>query len=150
VNLASGSKIQAIGTMMACMMFNDDSDVHHIFPKAYIKKTFNSKKDYNQIANFAYTQSEINISIKDKPPFEYFGEILEQCRGGEVKYGAITDMEVLKTNMKQNCIPESVFDMSIENYHDFLNERRKLMAKKLKPITKVFNHMRNSAALLPS
>ena len=31
VNLASGSKIQAIGTMMACMMFNDDDESIHPF-----------------------------------------------------------------------------------------------------------------------
>ena len=119
-------------------MIQERGDVHHIFPKAYIKKTFNSKKDYNQIANFVYTQSEINISIKDKPPFEYFGEVLKQCDDGPVKYGAITDMEVLKTNMKQNCIPESVLDMSIESYHDFLKQRRKLMAKKIENYYKSF------------
>lgn len=112
-------------------MIQERGDVHHIFPKGYIKKTFNSKKDYNQIANFTYTQSEINLAIKDKPPFEYFGEVLSQCKGGSVKYGGITDMETLKENMKQNCIPESVFNMSIESYHDFLDQRRKLMAEKI-------------------
>ena len=112
-------------------MIQERGDVHHIFPKAYIKKTFNSKKDYNQIANLVYAQSEINLSIKDKPPFEYFGEVLEQCNGGPTKYGGITDLEVLKINMKQNCIPESVFTMSVEKYNDFLKERRELMAKKI-------------------
>jgi len=112
-------------------MIQERGDVHHIFPKAYIKKTFNSKKEYNQIANLVYAQSEINLSIKDKPPFEYFGEVLEQCNGGPVKYGGITDLEVLKINMKQNCIPESVFNMSVEKYNDFLKERRELMAKKI-------------------
>lgn len=112
-------------------MIQERGDVHHIFPKAYIKKTFNSKKDYNQIANLVYAQSEINLSIKDKPPFEYFGEVLEQCNGGPVKYGGITDLEVLKINMTQNCIPESVFTMSVEKYTDFLKERRELMAKKI-------------------
>ena len=119
-------------------MIQERGDVHHIFPKAYIKKTFNNRKDYNQIANFVYTQSEINIRIKDKPPFEYFGEILKQCEGGLTKYGAITDIEVLKTNMKQNCIPESIFDMSIESYHDFLKQRRKLIAKKIENYYKSF------------
>ena len=112
-------------------MMQERGDDHHIFPKNYIKKKSNDTKVYNQIANFVYTQSEINNAIKDKPPKEYFGEILEQCRGGEKKYGAITDMETLKINLKQNCIPESVFNMTIENYHDFLKERRVLMAKKI-------------------
>ena len=113
-------------------MVAERGDVHHIFPKAYVKKTFNSKRDYNQIANLVYTQSEINVAIKDKPPFEYFGELLKQCDGGDVKYGCITDIEVLKENMQQNCIPESVFGMSVESYHGFLKQRRMLMAKKIK------------------
>ena len=112
-------------------MMQERGDDHHIFPKNYIKKKYNDTKVYNQIANFVYTQSEINNAIKDKPPKEYFGEILEQCRGGEKKYGAITDMETLKINLKQNCIPESVFNMTIENYSDFLKQRRVLMAKKI-------------------
>ena len=42
------------------------SDVHHIFPKKYLKKEGMSKGRYNQIGNYALTQSEINISIGDQ------------------------------------------------------------------------------------
>ena len=113
-------------------MVEERGDLHHIFPKAYIKKTFNNKRDYNQIANLVYAQSEINSSIKDTPPLEYFADVLKQCDGGPVKYGGIIDAKTLKTNMEQNCIPESIFDMSIEKYHIFLKDRRELMAKKIK------------------
>ena len=34
--------------------------------------------------------------------------------------------------MKQNCIPTSVFNMKIDDYHEFLNQRKKLMAEKIK------------------
>jgi len=44
VNLASGSKIQAIGTMMACMMFNDDSNVHPFYVEAKNYPGFDAKK----------------------------------------------------------------------------------------------------------
>jgi len=107
-------------------------DVHHIFPKNFLKKRFNNKRDYNQIANLVYTQTEINIGIKDKPPSEYFTEILEQCKNGEVRYGGITDMEALKKNMEQNCIPENIDKMTIDDYFGFLKQRRSLMAKKIK------------------
>ena len=41
-------------------------DIHHIFPKKYLQKNgLDNRKDYNQIANYVYTQSEINIKIKD-------------------------------------------------------------------------------------
>ena len=44
VNLASGSKIQAIGTMMACMMFNVDSNVHPFYVEAKNYPGFDAKK----------------------------------------------------------------------------------------------------------
>ena len=44
VNLASGSKIQAIGTMMACMMFNDDSNIHPFYVEAKNYPGFEAKK----------------------------------------------------------------------------------------------------------
>ena len=44
VNLASGSKIQAIGTMMACMMFNDDSNVHPFYVEAANYPGFDTKQ----------------------------------------------------------------------------------------------------------
>ncbi len=105
-----------------------DGEIHHIFPKAYVKKTHNNRRDYNQIANLVYMQSEINKAVGDKPPSEYFGKVLAQCRGGPRKFGGISDMESLRSNMEQNCIPESAFEMSIGDYHDFLGQRRMLMA----------------------
>ncbi|QLH07275.1 hypothetical protein C5F50_09435 [Nitrosopumilus ureiphilus] len=44
VNLASGSKIQAIGTMMACMMFNDDSNIHPFYVEAQHYPGFDTKQ----------------------------------------------------------------------------------------------------------
>ena len=43
-NLASGSKIQAIGIMMACMMFNDDSNVHPFYVEAENYPGFEAKR----------------------------------------------------------------------------------------------------------
>lgn len=36
---------------------------------------------------------------------------------------------MLDENLKENCIPNNIFEMTVENYDDFLQERRKLMAK---------------------
>jgi hypothetical protein len=108
------------------------TDVHHLFPAHYLKKQGLQKGRYNQIANFALTQTEINIAIGDKAPMVYFNEILEQCQGGKKKYGGITDIEELKENLKMHCIPDGIFNHLAENYDEFLDERRKLMAQKLK------------------
>ena len=44
------------------------SDVHHIFPRDYLKKQGMTRGQYNQIANYAVAQSEINIAIGKKEP----------------------------------------------------------------------------------
>lgn len=107
-------------------------DIHHIFPKNYLKKAGLTRSKYNQIANYVYMQQEVNIKVGNKAPETYFSEVLEQCHSGELKYGAIATKEELSKNLKENCIPESVFSMTIENYQEFLMARRKLMAKKIK------------------
>ena len=60
------------------------------------------------------------------------GEVRKQCKGGDVKYGGIDDVDMLEENMKENCIPESIFDGTVKNYESFLEERRKLMAQKIR------------------
>ena len=108
------------------------SDVHHVFPRDYLKRHGAKSGQYNQIANYAVAQSEINIAIGNKEPRVYFGELFEQCRGGTKKYGNITNMDELRANLRMHCIPESVREMTAEDYPAFLVARRKLMAQKLK------------------
>ena len=108
-------------------------DVHHIFPKDYLQKNGKDNRSiYNQIANFAMLQTEVNIQIGKKAPNDYMKSIIDQCNGQENKYGAINTLDDLYKNMEENCIPGSFVDMTIDNYEDFLKERRKLMAQKLK------------------
>jgi len=107
-------------------------DIHHIFPKNYLKTNNKSRGDYNQIANYVLMQQEINIAIGAKSPNVYFKELLEQCNGGKIKYGAIDSISELYDNLKTHCIPESIFDSSIDGYDSFLSERRKLMSEKIK------------------
>lgn len=108
------------------------SDVHHIFPQAYLKKHGLSRGHYNQVANYAITQSEINISIGNKEPQVYFTQLLAQCQGGERKYGNIVDLSELQANLAMHCIPNGVEKMTVADYPDFLAERRKLMARKIR------------------
>ena len=77
------------GTMISDLI-NISGDVHHIFPKAYLKNNgIDTKGRYNQVANFTY----------------------------------------LDTHLSENAIPESIVSMTVENYDDFLADRRKLMAQ---------------------
>lgn len=107
-------------------------DVHHVFPKNYLKKHGYSRGKYNQVANYVYTQSEINIKIGDKSPVKYFAELKEKISTEGLKFSGITCVEDLEENMKQNCIPKQVMTMSHENYDEFLMLRQTLMAQKIK------------------
>lgn len=107
-------------------------DIHHIFPRDLLKKVGLSRSQYNQIANYAYTQEEINIKIGNKAPLIYFADIQGQCNGGAVKYGAILDMNTLRTNLADNCVPEAIFGMDESGFEDFLIARRQLMAAKIR------------------
>jgi hypothetical protein len=107
-------------------------DIHHVFPRNYLKKHGLTRGKYNQIANYVYMQSEINIRIGNKAPNRYFDELLEQCNGGEARYGGIQDLQLLKRNLKMNCIPQGIFNMDIKDYEDFLMERRVLISNKIR------------------
>jgi len=108
-------------------------DIHHIFPKKYLQKNgITDKSKYNQIANYIYLDTTTNISVGEKAPSEYFKALFEQCKTKTLKYGNITEQEILEENLKENCIPENIVSMDVENYDEFLLERRKLMAKKIK------------------
>lgn len=107
-------------------------DIHHIFPRDLLKKAGLSRSQYNQIVNYAYTQEEINIRIGNRAPREYFTDVQAQCNGGPLKYGAIADMEMLRINLAANCVPENTMTMGTEQFDEFLQCRRKLMAVKIR------------------
>lgn len=112
-------------------MIEHRGDIHHVFPKEYLKQVYKSKAEYNQIANFVYAQQEINIKIGKKSPKNYFSELLEQCKTKKLKYGNITDKKQLMENLEKHCIPSEIITMEINDYPKFLIMRRKLMAKKI-------------------
>lgn len=114
-------------------LIENRGDIHHIFPKNYLQKNgHDNRGEYNQIANFAMLQTEINIQISDRAPVDYMKSIEKQCTGEENKFGAINNPEDLRKNMAENCIPLGFENMTEPDYKDFLLARRKLMAKKVR------------------
>jgi hypothetical protein len=108
------------------------SDVHHVYPKEHLKEKGFTKGRYNQIANFVLAQSEINIAIGRKAPEKYFHELAEQCNGGKKKYGGITKLSELRSNLDMHCLPDSLLEGDVPEYDDFLAQRRELMARKIR------------------
>ena len=108
-------------------------DVHHIFPRKYLQKDFElPQRLYNQVANYAFLEKRINIAIGAQCPGDYFTTALDACNSGSSYFGDISDERTLMENLTENCIPEDIFFMTGADYDRFLNERRELMAKKIK------------------
>ena len=117
------------GTMIADLI-NISGDVHHLFPKAYLKNNgVETKGKYNQVANYTYLDTQVNKAISDDAPNVYFAKVIEQCEKGEIAFGNISSIDVLEENLKENAIPSEIKTMDVNDYEDFLINRRKLMAK---------------------
>ena len=104
-------------------------DLHHIVPKDYLQKNgFPDRGDYNQVANFALTETSINISIANKPPTEYMAKVHAQIESGALVLGEIVDLGDLRRNLQENAIPEGLAEVDVASYPEFLGQRRRLMA----------------------
>lgn len=135
VYLASCCKLNTPGFLSKDILVKDlielRGDIHHIFPKDYLKKNGFSKGMYNQIANFVYTQSEINIRIGNKSPKDYFEVLKLQCETKDMKLGSITDFDIILANLQMNDLPFDVINMDFNDYSEFLEKRRMHMAQKI-------------------
>lgn len=108
-------------------------DVHHIFPRAFLKaQGFDGRAVYNQIANYTYLDTGVNIAIGKREPADYFSEALRQCREGETSIGTITNETNFYANLSENCISKDILSMTAGDYPVFLKQRRKLMAQKIR------------------
>lgn len=110
------------------------SDVHHIFPKAYLRRVekLDNKSVYNQVANYTYLDTPINIAVGDKAPNNYFSEAVKSAEENGEVFGYPMTLDELKKNLEDNCIPFEIKDWTYEDYLEkFLPQRRKLMSKKI-------------------
>lgn len=122
----------SMGTTIADLI-NISGDIHHIFPKAYLKKNgIDVRSRYNQVANYTYLDPQINKAIGDQAPKDYFGEISEQMKTGDYKIGNIKSQAALKQNLEDNAIPMDVMTMTCLDYNAFLVKRRRMMANRVK------------------
>lgn len=113
-------------------MLENRGDIHHLFPKNYLTQNGIPQSQYNQIANYVFLQQEINIKISDDAPAEYMKEVYKQIDTKQPVYGGIVELNDLKDNLRQNCVPDDFENMDINDYQTFLEQRRKLMAQKIK------------------
>ena len=89
---------------------------HHIFPQAILKKHGLPTRMINDICNLAFISGRTNRKISNKEPSAYLPEIVEK----------IGNHALLK-----QCIPEAPELWVLNEYENFLEERRQLVADRL-------------------
>jgi hypothetical protein len=88
-------------------------ELHHIFPKARLRDAGISPNDANNLGNIAFLTKECNLHIGSKQPAEYMPEVAANWPGVLESQWIPVDRELWK----------------VENYHRFLNARRRLLAE---------------------
>ncbi|ORV46317.1 hypothetical protein AWC02_11305 [Mycolicibacter engbaekii] len=87
--------------------------VHHIFPKALLRKHGYDRGDINALANFCFLTQATNIAIGMRDPAEYLPEVAAKHPGV----------------LESQWIPAHPELWQVERYHDFLAARRELLAE---------------------
>lgn len=87
--------------------------VHHIFPKSLLYDHGYDRREVNAIANFTFLTQETNLEVSNKDPAKYLPHY-EKLHPGSIA---------------SHWIPVDPTLWRIDNYRDFLAERRKLLAK---------------------
>ena len=114
-------------------LVNLGGDIHHIFPKQYLVDNGFDKHEYNQVANYAYLDTPLNIKIGKKAPKEYLNEALYAIKlSPDTSLKAIKSESEFLQNLEDNCIPVDILNMDWNDYQTFLEIRRAKMTELIK------------------
>lgn len=129
----SGARGFLSKSITVAAMHQQSGDIHHIVPKDYLQKNgFPDRGDYNQVANYALTETSINITVSNKPPTEYMAELSDQVATKQLKLGELVDADDLSANLAENAVPQWLGEVSSTSYQEFLDVRRRLMASRIR------------------
>jgi len=87
--------------------------VHHIFPKSLLYEHGYARGQVNAVANFCFLTQESNLDIGSRAPEIYFPEIEQSYPGA----------------LASQWIPMDPVLWKVENYRQFLEARRELLAR---------------------
>ena len=88
-------------------------ELHHIFPKAYLRKHGFSANDANNFGNLAFQTRDTNLGIGNRPPSDYMPEVAAHQPGA----------------LESQWVPTAPDLWKVEKYREFLAERRRLLAE---------------------
>lgn len=104
-----------LSTEKVTSIIKNVGDKHHVFPKKYLENNGFKQTEYNQIANYVMINKETNIIIGKKAPIDYLSEFDDNQK-----------------NFEENALPVNLETMEANDYSEFLEQRRKLMSKKIR------------------
>ena len=103
---------------------------------ANVEKYTVTQLSVQQAANYVYLDTSVNIAIGKQAPSKYFKTALKQVKGelpaDENKIGTLSSESDFWRNLEVNGVPRVIVDMTSDDYSRFLQERRRLMARKIK------------------
>lgn len=88
-------------------------EMHHIFPKSKLYKHDYLRPEVNALGNFMFLTQQTNLAVTDRDPEEYFSHYEALNPGVLASQWVPTDPTLWK----------------YENYREFLEERRRLLAE---------------------
>lgn len=136
VYLAAQCNAQSVAFLSKSMkissLIEQRGDIHHIFPKKYLSDNGYVLRQYNQVANYVYTEQATNIKVGKMPPSLYLGKVKDQIDNGIKDISTIDLKGDIDKNLKANDIPPELDNYTHEDFKDFLEQRRKLMALKIR------------------
>ncbi len=119
-------------SMRVSSLIEQRGDIHHIFPKKYLVKHNFNPKQYNQVANLVYAEQATNIKVGALAPADYMEKVKSEISRGITNLSTVDSEAILNENLKNNDIPVGLERLSFADYENFLLERRKLMAMRIR------------------
>ena len=117
----SKSTLWLDSSLMVSDAIVEQGNIHHIFPKAYLKAHGFEQSQFNQIGNYVFLSQPRNLQISNQAPKVYLND------------SRITQYATPK-NFADNAIPQSLSHMDYTQYSEFLVQRRQLMAAMIKSL----------------
>ncbi len=92
--------------------YNAKLEIHHFFPRNLLLSKGYDESEINTFANYTIVSKEANLEISDEEPASY-----------------VTRLKIPPKFLKSQCIPMDRRLWKADRYRQFLEERRKLLAK---------------------
>jgi hypothetical protein len=97
----------------------NSKEMHHVFPRSFLKKVVNMRELENSIANICFIPASLNKDISDDPPSKYFAEF------------ALENVNLTDTLSSHLIGDPKTFGITTDNFQTFLWKRAEAIKNEL-------------------